>query len=259
MNNYTRIIKQMLIPRSTPGSSVTRTENGWRLAIPAGRGGTYRLAQLDDYSQRPRRLFPYAPSLTFSLRARLSAAGLPGTWGFGLWNDPFGLSLGFGGSVRRLPVLPNAAWFFYGSTENGLSFGKAPANGFFAGTFRSQNLPALLLAPGLLALPLLVIRPLSRLLRRLAANLVHQDGVQIETDVTTWHTYQLTWQLGSVTFIVDGRENLSTPVSPPAPLGLVIWIDNQYAAWRPDGRLGYGTLPTPSAWMEISDLSIENR
>jgi hypothetical protein len=43
------------------------------------------------------------------------------------------------------------------------------------------------------------------------------------------------------------------------PLGLVIWIDNQYAAWRPDGTLRMGVLANPHpAWMEISELEVKS-
>jgi len=53
---------------------------------------------------------------------------------------------------------------------------------------------------------------------------------------------------------VDGAEILRTPLAPRGPLGLVLWIDNQYAAWRPDGRLGFGTLANPAAWLEIENI-----
>jgi hypothetical protein len=50
---------------------------------------------------------------------------------------------------------------------------------------------------------------------------------------------------------------MQSAVSPRGPLGLVIWLDNQYAAWKADGRLAYGTLPTPEdCWIEIEDLKI---
>ena len=39
--------------RTTPGSQAAQGEDGiWRLAIPAGRAGRYRWAQLDDYLHR---------------------------------------------------------------------------------------------------------------------------------------------------------------------------------------------------------------
>ncbi|MDI6770641.1 MAG: hypothetical protein QMD04_13340 [Anaerolineales bacterium] len=275
-----------LNPRFTPGASVTPlADGGWHLEIPSGQRGQYRLAQLDDYSRLSRRAFLWRPPLTpreprgvaLSLRARLSATDLPGTWGFGLWNDPFGFALGFGGTARRLPALPNAAWFFHASPENFLSLRGAerrsnplaggeiasgkkrprndtPANGFFAGTFRSPRWPSPLLTPALMAAPLLALRPASRLLRRLAGQVVRQDGRALEVDVTQWHAYSIRWQAGAVVFLVDGAEILCTPLAPRSPLGLVIWIDNQYAAWRPDGSLGYGTLANLSAWMEVDKL-----
>ena len=92
-----------------------------RLNLPAGDATSYRLAQLDDYAHLPRGRFPHH-ALTLSLLARTSAASLPGTWGFGFWNHPFGLSLGFGGNPFSLPALPNAVWFFGASAENYLSF-----------------------------------------------------------------------------------------------------------------------------------------
>jgi hypothetical protein len=262
----------------TSHGAVRKTNSGWRMEIPAGPRGTYRLAQFDDYSRRPRRLFPHASPRTVCLCARVSADALPGTWGFGLWNDPFGLSLGFGGMPFRLPALPNAAWFFYGSPENHLSLRGAqrrsnplagqeiasgqerprndtPANGFFAGTFASPRIPSLLLAPALLAVPLLAIRPLARLLRKLAGKIIRQDGASVRVDVTEWHEYKIEWEPSLCRFSVDETILLETPLAPSGPLGLVIWLDNQYAAWGPDGRPGYGTLSNPAAWMEIEGLS----
>ena len=72
-----------------------------------------------------------------------------------------------------------------------------------------------------------------------------------------WHNYALEWQAQWVLFQVDGRVIFETPLSPRGRLGLVLWIDNQYAAWRPDGRLGYGTLSNPDAWLEITNLELE--
>jgi len=247
-----------LSPRQTPGATVSQTTNGWRLDIPAGASRKYRLAQLDDCARTPRRLFSHTPPLTLSLRARLSVAGLPGTWGFGLWNDPFGLSLGFGGNPARLPALPQAAWFFYASPPNWLSLrNDLPAQGFFAGTFRSPRIPTLLFAPGLLALPLFGLRPISRLIRRLASRIIRQDAAGIGIDVTQWHEYSIQWLDESCVFAVDGSEVIKSHFSPRPPLGLIIWIDNQFAAWTPEGRLGYGTLGNPTAWLEIEEIDIE--
>jgi hypothetical protein len=56
---------------------------------------------------------------------------------------------------------------------------------------------------------------------------------------------------------VDGEVVLQTAFAPRGPLGLVLWLDNQYAYWQPDGRLGYGTLPSPDAWIEIKEMDLQ--
>jgi len=244
-----------LQPNLTPGSRVEATCPGaWRLEIPAGRKGAYRLAQVDDYRALPRRRFPWQPPFRLSLRGRVSAPNLPGTWGFGLWNDPFSLSLGLAGAAQRFPALPNAAWFFYASPPNYLSFcNDLPAQGFLAATFRAPHLPAPLLALGSPVLALGAIPLAAQLLRGLLRQFIRQDAALVEADVTAWHTYSLDWQASQVTLSVDGQAVLSTPVSPRGPLSLVIWIDNQYAALPPRGTLAYGSLANPQpAWMEIA-------
>ncbi|MEW6716561.1 MAG: hypothetical protein AB1345_03510 [Chloroflexota bacterium] len=228
------------------------------MSIDAGPPGRYRLAQLDDYSTFKRQHFPWQPPLTLQLRARSSATEILGTWGFGLWNDPFSLSLGFGGGVRRLPSLPNAVWFFFASPPNHLSFrDDVPAHGYLAVTFRSPNIPAPILALGLPILPFLNIPPCARLFRRLASKIIAQATTQLTLDPTQWHTYELDWKTNEVIFSVDGSYVLQTSVVPKSPLGLVIWVDNQYLALPPGGRMGFGTLPTPlEAWIQIENLQV---
>ena len=259
--NYTRIIIGMEIklkPRLSGGGSLEQTNDRWRFVLPAGTNRSYRLSQLDDYGRLARNRFLHISPWSMELRARVSAGDLPGTWGFGLWNDPFGLSLGFGGKPGRLPALPQVAWFMYASPPNWLSLqgdsGTNPGNGFFAGTFRSTHIPTLLLAPAVLTLPISIIRPISRALKRLADRIIHQDMVRVDQDVTRWHTYSIKWQVEGCQFLVDGRNILQTPVSPSHPLGLVLWIDNQFAAWTPEGRIRYGILANPTAWLEIERL-----
>jgi hypothetical protein len=56
---------------------------------------------------------------------------------------------------------------------------------------------------------------------------------------------------------VDGETVLLTRISPLGPLGLVIWIDNQFAAIPADGRLRSGTLESiDNNWVVISQLSL---
>jgi len=246
--------------RETGGGIVTQTDAGhWRLSIQSGPAGRYRWAQLDDYHALPRSKLPWRPPFTLELRARVSALDLPGTWGFGLWNDPFSMSLGLGGAGRHIPALPNNAWFFHASPPNYLSLrDDLPAQGFFAGTFRSAHLPFPALALGAPILPFLFWPPAARRLRRMGRKLVNQDGARVAVDPREWHTYRIEWLVERMVFWVDDQAVLKTRVLPRAPLGLVIWIDNQFAAFPPSGQFGYGTLSTPEeAWLELGEIKIQ--
>lgn len=260
-----------LTSRVTRGAGVIPSGSGWRLEIPAGIRCSYRLAQVDDYARSARARLPHRAPRTLSLRARASSTQLPGTWGFGFWNDPFGLSIGLGGTTMRLPCLPQTAWFFYASPENYLSFqpvhegqsevrspaGSIPPNGFFAGSFASARISTLLFVPAVPLVPILFIPALSSRLRSLASRMIQQSGVALDTDVTAWHEYAIEWRPEVCRFHLDGLIVLETPLSPASPLGLVIWVDNQYAAWKPDGWLGFGTLENPPAWLEIEQLDLK--
>jgi len=236
--------------RCTQGATIYPNETGYRLEIPKGDHRNYRVAQLDDYTRLSRRNYPAQPPVSLSLRARVSSESLPGTWGFGLWNDPFGLSLGFGGEPLRLPALPNAIWFFHASQENHLSFREKPGHGFLAQVFRAPALPVVRLVKMGLTLPFSRTKA-----RAIMSSIIEEDAVQLKMDVTKWHTYRFEWGQGRSAFWVDDGLMLETPISPSPPLGLVIWIDNQYAAWQPDGRWAWGLLENDRAWLEIANLT----
>ena len=243
----------------TAGSQVEdRGEGAWRLEIPPGPKGRYRLSQVDDYDALPRRSFPWQAPSRLSLQARASSECIPGTWGFGLWNNPFGMAILKGAEMLRLPTLPNCAWFFFASPPNYLSLrDDLPGRGGLAATFRSSRLPTPLGVLGAPVLPLLLWRPAARGLRRLARKFIQQDAVELVLSPLEWHTYALSWRAEEVTFWVDGEIVLVTDQAPHSPLGLVIWVDNQYAALAPDGRVGFGTLANPEpAWIEIKELEV---
>jgi len=242
-----------------PGTQVVEFQPGsWRLTIPAGDTGSYRMAQMDDYLYCSRSQFLWRPPTSLSLMARVSAPVISGTWGFGLWNDPFNASLGLGGMPRRLPVLPNTAWFFFAAPPNYLALqDDHPAQGMLAATFSAPQLPPWLLALGAPWLPLLAVPACARLMRRAARRLIKESAYQLDLDLTAWHTYWLEWLPGEVVFAVDGESVFSTPISPLAPLGLVMWIDNQYAAFTPNGKFKTGSLANPEpAWLEIQDIEL---
>jgi len=255
-----------LSPHHSPGARVEQLSDDsthYRLFIPAGNASSYRLAQLDDYNKLPRKKFPHH-ALTASLSARTSSDSIAGTWGFGLWNNPFGMSIGFGGNPWRLPALPNAVWFFGASEENYLSFKsgldtasptRPPANGFSAQIFRSPKFHPLLILAGL-------VLPFSRkLTRRMMSQVIDEDGVTLSRGdacitPTDWHRYRLEWRLKRVSFEVDEVQVFESAVSPIPPLGLVIWIDNQYAAFTPEGKIGFGVLKNETAWLEVKEINI---
>lgn len=242
----------MMKARTTPGASIEKTEKGYLMKIPAGDSSAYRFAQIDDYFGLPRRKFPHH-SLTLSLRARTSSLSLPGTWGFGLWNDPFGMSLGFGANRFRLPTLPNAVWFFGASAENHLSFSDKPAQGFLAQSFRSPKFHPLLIPAGL-AFPIL-----RKATRNLLGKIIGEDSSALGVDVTQWHSYRLEWSQNRVAWYVDEARVFESPVSPKPPLGLVIWIDNQFAAFTPKGKVSFGVLEGGAEWLEIEELVISDK
>lgn len=239
------------------GGQVERLPGGgWRLSLPSGNGRAYRLAQIDDYGGRRRAGFPWQAPLRLALRVRASGRDLPGTWGFGLWNDPFSLGVLAGGRVR-LPALPNTAWFFFASSPNYLSLrDDQPGRGQLAAAFRTPPWPTAWMLAGALALPLLALAPTTRLLRRLGLPFLRQAGAALDLDPTEWHAYRLDWQSSQVRFYVDERLALETGVAPRGRLGLVIWIDNQYMALPPDGRAAYGWLANPAAWIEVDALAV---
>jgi hypothetical protein len=231
--------------------------SNWHLFIPGGNASIYRLAQLDDYSLLPRSSFPWSAPIRISLTARSSSPTIPGTWGFGLWNDPFGFAL-VQGSSPRFPILPNAAWFFFASDPNYLSVrDDLPGRGQLAATFSSHGSMSPGLLVGLPLFSLVFLRPIARRLRRWLRNFVLQDTVGFDLDPTEWHAYEIEWHGEQVTFRVDGLKILKTNIAPRSPLGFVAWIDNQYAKWSPDGRIGFGTLANPdAAWLEIESPEI---
>jgi hypothetical protein len=247
--------------KTSPGAAVIPIEPGkWRLEIPPGPKSRYRLAQLDDYTRLPRRDFLWEPPLSLTLSARASSSSISGTWGFGLWNDPFSLSLRLGGGTRRFPTLPNAAWFFFASPPNYLSLREdLPAKGFLAQTFQSPSIPASILAFGSIGFPLLAWPWMARKFRTLLSQIIKEDSCNILNDVAEWHTYTLEWNLDQVSFRVDGHSVFNTRINPRGRLGFVVWIDNQYASFLPSGRLSFGSLLTlESAWLEIKSVSIDH-
>ncbi len=239
------------------GKVIQSKSSTWLLEIPPGSASKYRLAQLVDYKGLSRGNFPWKPPLNLNLKARASTQVTPGTWGFGFWNDPFGMALVKGAEVR-FPTLPNTAWFFFASPPNYLSFkDDLPGYGQMAATFRSPGILPLRLIICLPLIPMIILPPIARWMRRLIGCYVHQEAVEFNVDPTEWHHYEIDWREDGLFFRLDGGIINEVKVPPKSPLGLVVWIDNQYAGWSPEGRLRYGTLANDqAAWIELEDLNL---
>ncbi|MCC7362491.1 MAG: hypothetical protein IT317_23625 [Anaerolineales bacterium] len=228
-----------------------------RLTVPPTDARRYANAQLDDYHTlgadgRLRRA-PWAsqPPVRLALRARASHAAPPGTLGFGFWNEPFSVT----GAVRGAP---SVAWFFYASPPSDMALVPGvPGHGWKAATLNVGRWPGLLVAPAALAaVGLTKIPGLGRPILDLARRFTRAHEAPLpDVALTDWHAYTLDWQRDAAVFTVDGVERLRAPTPPRGPLGLVIWIDNQYAVASLEGRFGFGVLPVPEAqWLEIADL-----
>ena len=87
--------------------------------------------------------------------------------------------------------------------------------------------------------------------------IIREDSSALSVDVTQWHMYRLEWSPRRVVWDMDDVQVFESPVSPNPPLGLIIWIDNQFAAFTPKGKIGFGVLENPEpAWLEIADLKL---
>ena len=247
-----------LRPTQTQGAAVTGDfRDAFSLEIPPTGPKRYSLAQLDDYRGRGRGDFRWRPPLRLNLRARISDPDLQGTWGFGFWNAPMSLSIGFG-SRRALPALPNCAWFFHSSEANHLSLrNDLPGNGFLAQTFVSPTVSPILLAPTLLGLPFLFWKSTAKIVKQLIGKFIKDDACQLTSNPGNWHGYTLEWFRDQVLFYADDTLILNTSNSPKAPLGFLIWVDNQYASLKPGHGLKWGTQKNNKpARLEITDFEI---
>jgi hypothetical protein len=231
-----------------------------RLTVPATPPGRYTDAQVDDYRGLMRggllRRIPFSagPPLRLRLRARASHTAPLGTLGFGFWNEPFSVTGGVLGS-------PKVNWFFYASRPSDMALAPGvPGWGWKAATLDAGRWPGLLLAPAALGAILLTKVPgLGRPVLIVARRVVTaHEALLDDVGLTEWHDYLIEWQPREARFSVDGQVRLVSPAPPPGPLGLVIWIDNQFAIASLAGRFGFGLLPLPEPQtLEIEDLNLE--
>lgn len=228
-----------------------------RFAVVNATSRKYSDAQIDDYQGLPRRRFLWRPPLRLSLRARFShpADQLRGTAGFGFWNDPFVMTGG------RTPSLPRAVWFFYASPPSNMKLDlHRPGHGWKAATIDALR-PVALLLGGLapLAVALMNLPGLYRSMWPPIQRALKVQEALVDAEMTRWHTYVIEWESRETRFSVDGEVVLEDAPSPRGPLGLVMWLDNQYMVATPQGRLGWGLLEVPGKqWMEVDRLAIQS-
>ena len=232
-------------------------ENGLRLGNDRASDRSYTNAQIDDYQGLARRDFLWRPPLRFTARARFSHAsgGLTGTAGFGFWNDPFRIS------GLRPPALPQALWFFYAGPDADMRLAPdQPGWGWKASVVDARTYRFLAAAPLLaLAAPLLRIPPLTGWLWRALQRAAGIEDLLLPVAMRDWHIYTIDWQPGRVRFLVDGRLFAETSRAPAGPLGLVLWLDNQYLQIAPWGHFRWGTVAKNEAqWLEIDWLAVES-
>ena len=238
-----------------------------RLILPPATAKQYSDAQLDDYAGLPRSAYPHRPPARLSLKARFShrlerrpalavaSTALVGTAGFGFWNNPFG-------AQSSTPAFPQALWFFYASppSEMALAF-CVPGFGCKAACIDAGRASALAWIP---LAPLVVLASRSsRLYRALwpraqRSLAIHERLLAMrEGESTDWHRYELEWRRDGACWRVDGETQLETDRSPRGPLGLVAWIDNQYARVTPQGSLRFGLLDVQcEQWLELAEVDV---
>jgi len=239
------------------GGRVEITSNGARFLLPHASAARYGDAQLDDYAGLPRKRYPHRPPLTLSLRARFSddESALQGTAGFGFWNNPFG-------AQSKIPALPRAIWFFYSSPPSNMPLAiDVSGFGWKAACIDAGRASALAWAP--LAPFVMLACRLPGLYRAIWPRIQRALGISEspltfrEGAMTDWHTYQLEWRRDGARWWVDGESVLETDQPPRGRLGLVVWIDNQYAVVTPQGRIRFGLLDTSrEQWLEIADVHL---
>ena len=215
----------------------------------------YANAQLDDYQGLARCRFAHRPPLCLTVRARFlgDVTAVNGTAGFGLWNAPFG-----GG--RRLPVLPTAIWYFFGGRACHMPFAYGVAGkGWKAASIQAQSAWGLGLLP-LAPLGLLLFRSqylYGRLWPWLQRRLGIAEALLPKKLVGEWHDYTIEWVEKGAVFRIDNEIVLESAAKISGPLGLVIWVDNQYLVATPQGELKSGvTEYSAEPKLEIEEVTM---
>lgn len=226
-------------------------ESGLRLLLPGARQASYSDAQIDDYGGQPRAHFAWQPPLRLTVEA-LASGPLVGTAGFGFWNNPLATAGG-------LPRLPAAIWFFHAAPPSNMPLAAGvPGHGWKAACLDATTPAALVWAP--LAPPVVLLNNLPAFERRVWPRVQRALSIRealIEPVGLAWRTYTLEWRRDGARFAVDGTTVLESARAPRGPLGLIAWLDNQWAVVTPRGRFGWGLCDTDAQWLDLRRVQIE--
>lgn len=211
-------------------------------------GTTYCNAQLDDYHHLPRRSYPWRAPIRLSLDARLTGDAR-GTWGFGFWNAPYSPL------ANRWPALPATAWFFGNGSGNLAWDIDSTPTGFKAATLDTHRMRARLLA--LCAPLLLLLLRSTTIFQTVWPHLTRWLGLseRMLPQDSDWHHYELQWQPDCTTWLVDGIVVHQAPSAPHAPLGLCIWVDNQWLVAGPQSGFGWGLVQSTTS-LEVKEIRV---
>jgi Glycosyl hydrolases family 16 len=222
-------------------------------------GSHYCNAQLDDYSDDD--VMNWRPPIRMTVRARFSHAAkeLRGTAGFGFWNDP--LTMTKTEATRSwLPRfrLPQAAWFFFAALPSSLPWKRGvPGMGWKAATLDASSWLAKILLPfAPVAMGLCHWRWAYARLWPIAERVLKIDERELSAAMDTWHEYRMEWEEDRVRYSVDGEVIHTARSAPRGPLGLVVWIDNQYMVATPQGMIRHGVVSAGTQWLELAALEV---
>lgn len=216
----------------------------------------YANSQIDDHPNLRRSEFCCRPPLSLKIKARMkSGSESPkGTAGFGFWNDPFMMT------DHKMPTLPKAVWFFWSSSHSAMELAQGvPGHGWKMAVMDAWRWPFLALIPTIpLSIPLMWIRQARERLWPVAQKAMICEEKMCSVSLLDWHHYEIRWLKTEVHFLIDGKECLRTS-SPKGPLGLVIWIDNQYMRTNPKAIFSHGLLKLKSSQsLEIDHFELSH-
>lgn len=243
----------------TCGGGIIR-KKGYKLQLGFDKAteDLYTDAQLDDYTMYSRRKYPWSPPLKLTVRAKFTFSNkgkgsFQGTAGFGFWNNPFSVN----GTIY---AIPESIWFFYASSRSYMILQR----GSKGSGWKAQVVHAIKPINFLYFFPTALFVMISKFTnnRTLALYWIEKFSgtreVELNSTMDEWHTYSLIWQKHKAEFFIDKKKVMETKEPPSAPLGFVIWVDNQFSVISTKGSVKFGKTGSESIFLEVSLINIES-